>query len=117
MLRADLDIEVTDSCQLGQPLRIAATVFLPPPDELAEYPAVVSPPGGGYSRGYFDMHFPGHAGSIRDDNPDRFARMQARIPLGRVGDPEQDIVIAVVALASDELTYMSGQTLMLTGGA
>jgi len=57
------------------------------------------------------------AESFRDNSPERFARMQARIPLGRVGDPESDIGRAVVALASDDLTYMSGQTLMLTGGA
>ena len=57
------------------------------------------------------------AESFRDGSPERFARMQARIPLGRVGDPESDIGRAVVALASDELTYMSAQTLMLTGGA
>jgi len=57
------------------------------------------------------------AESFRDNSPERFARMQARIPLGRVGDPESDIGRAVVALASDDLSYMSGQTLMLTGGA
>jgi 2-hydroxycyclohexanecarboxyl-CoA dehydrogenase len=57
------------------------------------------------------------AESFRDSSPERFARMQARIPLGRVGDPEDDIGRAVVALASDDLTYMSSQTLMLTGGA
>src|SRR5829696_298934 len=57
------------------------------------------------------------AEDFRDANPERFARMQARIPLGRVGDPEFDIGRAVVGLASDELTYMSAQTLMLTGGA
>ena len=54
---------------------------------------------------------------FRDLHPDRFARMEARVPLGRVGDPEADIGRAVVALAADELTYLSGQTLMLTGGA
>jgi 2-hydroxycyclohexanecarboxyl-CoA dehydrogenase len=54
---------------------------------------------------------------FRDAHPDRFARMEARVPLGRVGDPETDIGRAVVALAADDLTYLSGQTLMLTGGA
>jgi len=54
---------------------------------------------------------------FRDTHPDRFARMEARVPLGRVGDPEADIGRAVVALAADDLTYLSGQTLMLTGGA
>jgi len=54
---------------------------------------------------------------FRDAHPERFARMEARVPLGRVGDPEHDIGRAVVALAADDLTYLSGQTLMLTGGA
>ncbi|MFL6112750.1 MAG: SDR family oxidoreductase, partial [Catenulispora sp.] len=38
------------------------------------------------------------------------------IPLGRLGDPEQDIGRAVVALASDDLAYLTGATLMLEGG-
>jgi 2-hydroxycyclohexanecarboxyl-CoA dehydrogenase len=54
---------------------------------------------------------------FRDAHPERFARMEARVPLRRVGDPENDIGKAVVALAADELTYLTGQTLMLTGGA
>jgi 2-hydroxycyclohexanecarboxyl-CoA dehydrogenase len=54
---------------------------------------------------------------FRDAYPERFARMEARVPLGRVGDPENDIGRAVVALAADDLTYLTGQTLMLTGGA
>lgn len=49
--------------------------------------------------------------------PERFERAQARVPLRRVGDPESDIGRAVLALAADDLTYMTGQTLMLTGGA
>jgi NAD(P)-dependent dehydrogenase (short-subunit alcohol dehydrogenase family) len=54
---------------------------------------------------------------FREAHPERFARMEARVPLGRVGDPEADIGRAVVALAADDLTYLSGQTLMLTGGS
>jgi 2-hydroxycyclohexanecarboxyl-CoA dehydrogenase len=54
---------------------------------------------------------------FRDAHPERFARMEGRVPLGRVGDPENDIGRAVVALAADDLTYLTGQTLMLTGGA
>jgi NAD(P)-dependent dehydrogenase (short-subunit alcohol dehydrogenase family) len=53
---------------------------------------------------------------FRRAHPERFARMEARVPLGRVGDPETDIGRAVVALAADDLTYLTGQTLMLTGG-
>jgi pimeloyl-ACP methyl ester carboxylesterase len=40
---------------------VAATVHLPPPDAVADGATVIfALPGGGYSRGYFDMHFAGH---------------------------------------------------------
>ena len=42
--------------------------------------------------------------------------MQAALPLGRVGDPELDIGRAVVALVSEDLSYLTGETLRLTGG-
>ncbi|WP_280457245.1 MULTISPECIES: SDR family NAD(P)-dependent oxidoreductase [Nocardia] len=49
-------------------------------------------------------------------DPEGAARRLQAVPLGRVGDPELDIGRAVVGLASSDLRYMSGQTLMLTGG-
>jgi NAD(P)-dependent dehydrogenase (short-subunit alcohol dehydrogenase family) len=52
----------------------------------------------------------------RDEHPERFAKMEAGLPLGRVGDPELDIGRAVAALASDDLGYLTGGTLRLTGG-
>jgi len=53
---------------------------------------------------------------FRDEHPERFARMAAALPLGRVGDPELDIGRAVVALVSEDLLYLTGETLRLTGG-
>ena len=53
---------------------------------------------------------------FRDEHPERFARMAAALPLGRVGDPELDIGRAVAALVSDDLRYLTGETLRLTGG-
>lgn len=41
----------------------------------------------------------------------------AGIPLGRLGDPENDIAPVVAFLASDESRYMTGQTLMADGGS
>jgi pimeloyl-ACP methyl ester carboxylesterase len=62
-VRADVTVDVTEACALGRPLHVVATVFLPPPDRLAQrQPLVFAVPGGGYSRGYFDMHFAGHSG-------------------------------------------------------
>ena len=57
------------------------------------------------------------AAEFRQAQPERFERMLKGIPLGRVGDPEDDIGRAVVAIAGGDLNYMSGQTLRLTGGA
>lgn len=50
-------------------------------------------------------------------DPELAAQVLKTIPLGRVGDPELDIGRAVVGLASSDLSYLSGQTLMLNGGA
>jgi pimeloyl-ACP methyl ester carboxylesterase len=45
----------------AEPLSIAATVHMP--HSLSNPPIVMfAIPGGGYARGYFDMHFPGHTG-------------------------------------------------------
>lgn len=57
------------------------------------------------------------AAAFRDARPDAYKRQMDRIPLGRMGAPESDIGRAVVSLISDDLGYMTGQTLMLTGGA
>ena len=105
MLRADLVVDVTDSCQLG-PLRIEATVFLPPSEELAEQATVVfALPGGGYSRGYYDMHFPGHAGySQAEHHVDRGFVLVAIDHLG-VGDSTPEVAGEVriddIAAAND----------------
>jgi pimeloyl-ACP methyl ester carboxylesterase len=63
LIRADIAVDVTAACDLGRPLSVAATMFLPEPDSLIEnQPVVFAVPGGGYSRGYYDMHFAGHQG-------------------------------------------------------
>ncbi|MCB1038850.1 MAG: SDR family oxidoreductase [Acidimicrobiales bacterium] len=51
-----------------------------------------------------------------DANPEAAAAMASARPLGRMGDPELDIGRAVVAIASDDLRYLTGATLMLNGG-
>jgi alpha-beta hydrolase superfamily lysophospholipase len=54
--------------QESQAIEIAATVFLPNESALADPPVVIfGVPGGGYSRGYYDMHFPGHDGYSQAD--------------------------------------------------
>lgn len=47
----------------GQTMQIAATLFMPPPSAMAASPTVIfGVPGGGYSKGYFDLEFAGHEG-------------------------------------------------------
>jgi L-rhamnose 1-dehydrogenase len=49
-------------------------------------------------------------------DPDKRKYMEGRIPLGRLGRPD-DIANAVVFLASDMASYVSGAALLVDGGA
>lgn len=50
-------------------------------------------------------------------NPDLRAAIEARTPLGRVGDPTDDIGTVAAFLASDDAGYVSGQTIVCDGGS
>lgn len=58
---------------------------------------------------------PGLKGWI-DNNPQEAASFFRTIPLARVGQLEEDIGRAVVALCGDELGYLTGATIPLDGG-
>lgn len=62
MPKLELRIDVTAAApELGEPVVMAVTAWLPDPAALPAKPvAIFACPGGGYSRGYFDMHFAGH---------------------------------------------------------
>ena len=49
-------------------------------------------------------------------DPEQRSRIEQYIPLGRLGDPD-DIAWAMVYLASDEARYVTGQTIVVDGGA
>jgi len=49
-------------------------------------------------------------------NPTLEARLRARTPLGRIGDPEADIGPVAVFLASTLSRHMTGQTMAVDGG-
>lgn len=51
------------------------------------------------------------------EQPEYYNRMLSNIPLGRLGDPEEDIGRVAVFLASEDSNYISGQTIMVDGGA
>lgn len=86
----DLEIDVTEAVALGEPARIAATVFLPPAASLGEPPVVCfAKPGGGFSRHYFTADLPGPAsGSQAEWHADRGQIFVALDSLG-VGDSSQ----------------------------
>jgi 3-oxoacyl-[acyl-carrier protein] reductase len=51
------------------------------------------------------------------ENPELRGRIEARTPLRRLGDPEQDIGGVAVFLASDASSYVTGQTIICDGGS
>ena len=53
----------------------------------------------------------------RDDlsDPDKRAYMEGRIPLGRLGEPD-DVAGCVVFLASDLARYVTGASVLVDGG-
>jgi NAD(P)-dependent dehydrogenase (short-subunit alcohol dehydrogenase family) len=52
----------------------------------------------------------------RDQHSETFSAHVRKTPLGRLGDCEADIGRAVAALVSDDMSYLTGATLMLGGG-
>jgi NAD(P)-dependent dehydrogenase (short-subunit alcohol dehydrogenase family) len=60
--------------------------------------------------GFIDTPMAAH-----DVAPDVRQRLQKRIPLRRIGAP-RDIAEAVLFLASDEASYITGQCLYVCGG-
>lgn len=52
----------------------------------------------------------------REAYPQMYDDVVAKIPLGRFGDPMEDVAPIVAFLVSDDSRYMTGQTLMADGG-
>jgi pimeloyl-ACP methyl ester carboxylesterase len=106
LIKADIAVDVTAACDLDRPLSVVATVFLPAPDRIVDgQPVVFALPGGGYSRGYYDMHFEGHMGySQAEHHVERGGVLVALDHLG-VGEstPEVADVVRIedIAAAND----------------
>lgn len=49
-------------------------------------------------------------------DPERFQRLMAERPIGRMGDPLEDIAPVAVFLASDDSRYVTGNTFYADGG-
>ena len=63
-----------------------------------------------------------HPGSVATDmnaerrsDPELLAQSLSRIPMGRIGEPE-DIALGVLYLASDESSFITGSELVIDGG-
>ncbi len=55
--------------------------------------------------------------AFRDANPETAQEMLKENPMGRMGDPEEDIGGVALFLASDDSIYVNGNTLFVDGGA
>ncbi|MBR2065223.1 MAG: SDR family oxidoreductase [Bacteroidales bacterium] len=53
----------------------------------------------------------------KENYPDLFAKTIQGIPLGRFADPTEDIGRVCVFLASDDASYVTGETITLQGGS
>ena len=49
-------------------------------------------------------------------DPESYGAALAKVPLRRIGDTKDDVGALVAFLASDEATYITGQTIMVDGG-
>lgn len=56
------------------------------------------------------------AAEFNQARPDAAAEVLRRTPLGRIGDCEHDVGAAVASLVSDDMSYITGATLMVDGG-
>ena len=54
---------------------------------------------------------------FKREYPERYADNIKNIPLGRFGDPKEDIGRVCVFLASDAASYISGETISVQGGS
>jgi NAD(P)-dependent dehydrogenase (short-subunit alcohol dehydrogenase family) len=53
---------------------------------------------------------------MRSRDPDAYARVVSRVPLGRFGDADADVARPIAWLVSDEARFITGSTIMLDGG-
>ena len=101
----DIRIPVNVPAARGGSGQVVATVFLP--DSVPAAPIVMfALPGGGYSRGYFDMHFPGHQGYSQAEH--HLARGIVFVAMDHFGvgasstDANDAVTIEHIAAANDQ---------------
>jgi NAD(P)-dependent dehydrogenase (short-subunit alcohol dehydrogenase family) len=55
--------------------------------------------------------------ALRRSAPGLFEKIDAALPMGRLGDPEQDIAPVALFLASEESRFVTGNTIFVDGGS
>jgi len=104
MKRIERRIDISEAAGLGEPIEMAVSIFLPDPAALPKRPvAIFAVPGGGYSRAYYYLSFPGHAGY--DEAAWHAARGTIYVAIDHVGVGESSI---------PDLSSISFQTLAAT---
>ena len=104
MKRIERRIDVSEAAGLGEAAEMAVSIFLPDPAALPARPvAIFAVPGGGYSRAYFYLSFPGHAGY--DEAAWHAARGTIHVAIDHIGVGESSI---------PDLSRISFQTLAAT---
>lgn len=53
---------------------------------------------------------------LKEQDPEGYAAAESHVPLGRFGDPEDDIGRVIAFLAGPGASYITGQTFVLNGG-
>ena len=53
---------------------------------------------------------------MRSRDPEAYARVVSRVPLGRFGDADVDVAQPITWLVSDDARFITGSTIMLDGG-
>ena len=82
-------------------------------EQMIRYLAVSWAPDGVRVNGVCPGPFPNP--QLQARHPEFIQRIEQKVPMGRIGEPHE-IAGAAIFLASDEASYITGQTVVVDGG-
>lgn len=103
MRRVDVEVDVTASVGTGEPLSIAASVFVPEPAAPRSGIVFVAYPGGGYNRDYYDLRpsgQPGHSQAAHHTGNGHVFVSVDHLAVGASSVPEQALDFSAVCRAN-----------------